>query len=90
MTGTIAAGEIVERSFGGLNEVGIYPFGEHQSPVRAGQYSQLQRDPDTGDLTEIIKTGVSFPAYGRLTPAEARDFARAILAAADWAERQGG
>jgi hypothetical protein len=79
MTGTIAAGEIREYEACGGRHLEIRPYDTwfDNNLVRAS----VHRDGGATVSSDLMEWS--------LTPAEARDFARAILAAADWAERQG-
>lgn len=82
MTGTIAAGEIREHDGRMSYGITVFPFDSHKPTIAASV------DKDIGmPCVSLHFGGGAVPLV--VLPAEARDFARAILAAADWAERQG-
>ena len=79
------AGEIVERRGKGFRAADVCPFNDDGfTRVRGIVVEEFDRGSPT--LTSI-KRYVSWPSLGSKPPAEARAFADAIRAAADWAER---
>lgn len=78
------AGEIVERSGEGWRTYGVCVF-DDDGFTQVGGYVGEEFDP-TSPTYKSVKRRVSWPSLGGKTPAEARAFAAAINAAADWAE----
>ena len=78
------AGEFVER--GGKSWVGrdIYPYEGGCACIGAivSNKFDISLDPPVRRVARFLL----WPAMNRISPAEARAFAKAILAAADWAE----
>ncbi len=79
------AGEIVESSGRDWRGVEVYPFNDDGfTRVRAIAVEEFDRNSPT--LTSV-KRHVSWPSLAGKSPAEARAFGHAILAAAAWTEK---
>lgn len=80
------AGEIKECSGKSWRRIDVYPFDEtfSRTSVEGIVSREFDFHPDTRG--ERVMRKVSWASLGSVTPAEARAFADAIRAAADWAE----
>ena len=78
------AGEIVERNGGWFRTMHVCVFDDDGFTKTEGYVAE--EFDSTSPTYKSIKRRVSWPSIGSVTPAEARAFADAIRAAADWAE----
>lgn len=79
------AGEIVERGGSYFRACVTFPY-DDDGFTKVKGYVAEEFDSTSPTMKSIMR-GISWPSLGSVSPAEARAFAQAILAAADWAEK---